>query len=100
MKTRAFCATLFAASIAYGMASSVYATEMRPIEWGINRPGEDLNHYGLVRNDATLCQDDCAGNQQCRAWVYTEDTNTCWLKKAVPGAVVRDKTAAGVKTVQ
>jgi PAN domain len=99
MITRALCTTLLVASVACGVASSAYASEMRPIEWGINRPGGDINNVVLPRDDPTLCQNRCAAMQQCLAWTFRGSDTRCWVKNLAPDPTIENTTSSGVKTV-
>jgi hypothetical protein len=83
--------------------SSAYSQEMSPIEWGIDRPGNDILLVSLPRFDPNLCRDECAVHDQCVAWTYVfalgGRRNECFLKDAAPAPVLLGGAASGVKAV-
>ncbi len=79
--------------------SSSFAANMGNIEWGINRAGADYKSVVLPVASATLCQNTCASQPQCRSWTLTRESKKCWLKTGVPTASNNDNTVSGVKVV-
>ena len=77
---------------------AAHAGNMSAMEWGIDRPGSDYKSFITARNDPQLCQDQCAAEDQCRAWTFGPNTSKCWLKNAVPNATLHTNAVSGVKT--
>jgi hypothetical protein len=52
---------------------------------GMDIPGAD---FVPLRADPAVCQASCAGNKDCKAWVYEAPTKTkpphCWIKNSIP----------------
>jgi hypothetical protein len=100
MKLVAFA---FLTGLSVMSVSSAHAQEMSPIEWGIDRPGNDILLVSLPRFDPNLCRDECAVHDQCVAWTFVfflnGRNNECYLKDAAPAPVSLGGAASGVKTV-
>ncbi|HEY5606789.1 MAG TPA: PAN domain-containing protein, partial [Alphaproteobacteria bacterium] len=67
-----------------------------------DRPGSDFNNIALAVADPALCQNACNGVAQCKAWTYVKPgvqgpNARCYLKNAVPAAVVNNCCVSGVK---
>ena len=79
------------------LSTSVTASEMAPMEWGIDRPGSDYKSFITARNDPQLCQDQCAVEDRCVAWTFDLRASRCWLKNVVPSATAHNETVSGIK---
>jgi hypothetical protein len=78
------------------LASSAYASEMTPLRFNTDRPGNDYKSFIPHRADAALCQDQCAVETRCKAWTFFN--NNCFLKDPAPGARSLTGAISGVKT--
>jgi len=61
---------------------------------GINRPGGD--YKALNVNDANLCEQACASEQQCKAFTWVKTTSGCWLKSNITKPVYDSGCVSGV----
>jgi hypothetical protein len=77
---------------------SASAQEMSPLEWGIDRFGNDFRDIRTPRFDPTLCRDECAADERCVAWSFVPN-NFCFLKEPAPVASLNDVAVSGVKSV-
>jgi hypothetical protein len=60
-------------------------------EPGMNRPGNDYHSFFVKPPEPRLCQQACANDAKCRAWVYVKPgvqgpEARCWLKAVAPAA--------------
>lgn len=76
------------------------------LEYGIDRPGNDLNCIFPV-GDPVTCQATCRGNPDCAAFTWVRPGHfrqppfngnpICCLKRVVPAATPNDCCVSGVK---
>lgn len=59
-----------------------------------SRPGLDLR--SLVLPDNQECAANCAGDDNCRAYTFEHASNTCFLKRDIPNAVINACCTSGV----
>jgi hypothetical protein len=69
-----------------------------------DRPGSDFNNIALAVADPALCQNACNSVAQCLAWTFVKPgvqgpNARCYLKNAVPAAVVNNCCVSGVKSL-
>jgi len=69
-----------------------------------NRVGHDFASFDLPQSDPRLCQAECAGNRQCKAWTYVRphvqgNSPRCWLKNAEPPLAQDSCCVSGLKAV-
>ncbi len=67
-----------------------------------DRPGSDFNNIAIATPDPTVCYNACNAVGQCQAWTYVKPgvqgpSARCYLKNAVPAAVVNNCCVSGVK---
>ncbi len=82
--------------------TSPAATTTPAMQTGIDRPGDDYKDFDLPAPNPALCQQDCAKEAQCVAWVYVKpgfqgDSPRCWLKNKVPAQNKNACCISGVK---
>jgi hypothetical protein len=97
MNVRVLYATALAASLV--SASSAYSAEMSPLEWGIDRPGNDFRNLPLPHEDPNLCRDECAADARCVAWTYGFG-GQCHLKSPAPAPQLSKDGVSGVKALK
>jgi hypothetical protein len=86
----------------FGESASVCApqiADMSPLEWGIDRPGNDFRNLPLPHEDPNLCRDECAADARCIAWTYGFG-GQCHLKSPAPAPQLSKDGVSGVKTLQ
>ncbi|MGD9915577.1 MAG: PAN domain-containing protein, partial [Rhizobiaceae bacterium] len=69
-------------------------------ERNTDRPGLDYRHFELAQDNAALCRDACAAEDQCTAYTYVRAgaqgaSAMCWLKSAVPPELPSDCCVSG-----
>jgi hypothetical protein len=72
------------------------------LEFGVNRPGQDLTSIELAVASALECQKACDGNPNCRAFTFVNPgvqgpNARCWLKSGVPAPQSHFCCTSGVK---
>ena len=72
------------------------------METGVDRPGNDYRDFDLATADPALCQQVCAREARCVAWVYVKPgvqgpKPRCWLKSTVPAPKPDSCCVSGVK---
>lgn len=72
------------------------------LEYDTDRPGMDYRSFDLPAADPKLCQNECAGDPNCRAFTYVRPgvqgpKARCWLKSNVPAAVNNPCCVSGLK---
>lgn len=71
-------------------------------ESNTDRPGSDYRNLELPQPDPGLCQQECARDGRCKAYVYVRpgvqgQAARCWLKESVPGTRSDSCCVSGVK---
>jgi hypothetical protein len=68
---------------------------------GVNLYGGDFYNYNPSNpsNGPADCQYACNQDQNCLAWTYQIDNNTCWEKNSIPQASSDPNTVSGLKGV-
>ncbi len=71
----------------------------REFEPNTDRPGLDYKNFTVTA--ASLCQDTCKKDSNCKAWTYVKPgiqgpQARCWLKNAVPSAITSSTCISGV----
>lgn len=70
---------------------------MSPLEYGINRQGNDFDAFGKPAGNEQLCAELCRTDSKCDAVTYVKSTHLCWLKKGVPAATADADMVSSVK---
>jgi hypothetical protein len=78
------------------VAVSSHAGEMMPARQSIDRPGNDYKAFTPAQANAVHCQDQCAVESRCEAWVFAN--GACFLKDPAPNARFLIGVISGVKT--
>jgi hypothetical protein len=71
-------------------------------EPGFNRAGQDYRSFFMAKADASLCEDSCRSEANCKAWTYVKPgvqgpQAKCWLKSGVPPLTSNNCCVSGLK---
>jgi hypothetical protein len=75
----------------------------QPMEWGMDRPGQDYFNFVPRSADPGECQRKCVNDRRCKAWTYVQPNTIqgpqprCWLKYGVPRQRQDPCCVSGVK---
>ena len=88
--------------LAVAHASLAEPGSVLPMEFNIDRPGEDYRSFDLPRGIPNLCLEACEAEERCQAWTYVKPgvqgrNARCWLKHRVPNPRPADCCTSGVK---
>jgi hypothetical protein len=64
---------------------------------GTDMPGNDYRGFDTIAGDAE-CSVACSKEHKCQAWTWSKQIKRCWLKNAVPVAILNDCCISGVKS--
>jgi len=70
---------------------------MSPLEYGVNRQGNDFDAFGKPAGNEQLCAELCRTDSKCDAVTYVKSTHLCWPKKGVPAATADADMVSSVK---
>ena len=67
--------------------------------------GSSYRNFELASDNASLCQEACTADSQCRAWTYVHPglqgpQARCWLKNAVPQATANSCCTSGIERAE
>lgn len=101
---RTWVAALCAGLFAIALAASTGADAGFRRESGTNRAGADYRSFFLRQSRVELCEQACASDPKCQAYVYEKarpwlPSARCWLKERVPRASRSSCCIAGVRVV-
>lgn len=65
---------------------------------GTDMPGKDYRGFDTTKGGAAECSVTCSKEHKCQAWTWSKQINRCWLKDAVPVAILNDCCISGVKS--
>ena len=70
---------------------------MSPLEYGVNRQGNDFDAFGKPAGNEQLCAEMCRTDSKCDSVTYVKSTHVCWMKKGVPAATANADMVSSVK---
>ncbi|MES2537610.1 MAG: PAN domain-containing protein [Pseudomonadota bacterium] len=87
------------------VANNNAASDIRPFEYGTDRPGSDYSNFELQTPNPAMCAARCSNDAQCQAWSYVQPgvqgtLARCWLKNAVPPATAAAFAVSGVRSFE
>ena len=93
-------------SVPAAVANNNAVSDIRPFEYGIDRPGNDYTSFDLQFANPAQCAARCSGEAQCQVWTFVQPgvqgtLARCWLKNAVPPATTAAAFAvSGVRSYE
>lgn len=65
---------------------------------GTDMPGKDYHGFDTTKGGAAECSIACSKESKCQVWTWSKQINRCWLKDAVPDAVLDGCCISGLKS--